>query len=330
MSLFKIVSLFLCCCLLIVACTDDSPSDESESSDTETTTTLQLIHPFDTQLYEQLVDRIVLEWSYEDELGENEYFDVRIWQADEPHFGITWTKAPRLDLQNWILDQDTGEYFFSVAVIEGRDGQVVREVVKEVAPHTFTIIERPLVDYIPFIETGFVVEFYARGPRNPSVITFAPDGTFYVLSLSGDLWILDPTDNNETATPRRVYQNNDVLQTPVGLTFLDDTMYIADAGRISIFEDTDGDGAPDTLSPIVEDLPAWEYWLHSNNGLAFGADGKLYTGVGATTDHGPIQNELEASILRMNPDGSDLEVFASGFRNPYDLVFFTERRFVHG
>ncbi|HVU10670.1 MAG TPA: c-type cytochrome, partial [Phototrophicaceae bacterium] len=48
---------------------------------------------------------------------------------------------------------------------------------------------------------------------------------------------------------------------------------------------------------------------------------KLYIGVGSTTDHGPIRVKDEADILRMNPDGSDLEVFATGFRNPYDLVF---------
>ncbi|MBZ0286921.1 MAG: PQQ-dependent sugar dehydrogenase, partial [Anaerolineae bacterium] len=98
-------------------------------------------------------------------------------------------------------------------------------------------------------------------------------------------------------------------------------IYVSYSGKIGIVSDGNGDGMLDTVTPIVEGLPSWQHTFHSNNGIAFGPDDKLYVGVGATTDHGPLHDPLEASILRMNPDGSDLEVFASGFRNPYDVVF---------
>jgi glucose/arabinose dehydrogenase len=57
--------------------------------------------------------------------------------------------------------------------------------------------------------------------------------------------------------------------------------------------------------------------MHGWKFIAFGPDGKLYVPVGGPcnvcdrTDEDPRY----ASITRMNPDGSDLEVFASGIRN---------------
>ena len=49
--------------------------------------------------------------------------------------------------------------------------------------------------------------------------------------------------------------------------------------------------------------------------IAFGPDGKLYVPVGAPCnicDPDPLRH---AHILRMNPDGSGLEVYARGVRN---------------
>ena len=114
---------------------------------------------------------------------------------------------------------------------------------------------------------------------------------------------------------------DDQLDGAVGMVLRDNVFYISDAGKISTLTDSDDDGLLDSLTPIVTGLPTRQHTFHSNNGLAFGPDGKLYFPVGSTTDHGPLREEYEASVLRVNPDGSDLEVFATGFRNPYDLVF---------
>jgi glucose/arabinose dehydrogenase len=56
----------------------------------------------------------------------------------------------------------------------------------------------------------------------------------------------------------------------------------------------------------------------------------VYLSIGARSDHGEDPNNrevpgevgpLEAGILRFNPDGSGLERYAAGLRNPYDLAF---------
>lgn len=52
-----------------------------------------------------------------------------------------------------------------------------------------------------------------------------------------------------------------------------------------------------------------------------GPDGKLYWGLGSKEDKGPEDHPWSGSIMRMNPDGTGLEVYAKGLRNPYGIGF---------
>jgi len=58
------------------------------------------------------------------------------------------------------------------------------------------------------------------------------------------------------------------------------------------------------------------------NGLAFGADGRLYVGVdvGLSNDHGPKKGLLY-DILSFNSAGKGMRVFATGLRQPWQLAF---------
>lgn len=62
------------------------------------------------------------------------------------------------------------------------------------------------------------------------------------------------------------------------------------------------------------------------NGLAFGANGRLYVGVDVgllnDNDHGPAsRSPYLYDILSMKPNGTDLRVFAKGIRQPWQLAF---------
>jgi glucose/arabinose dehydrogenase len=62
------------------------------------------------------------------------------------------------------------------------------------------------------------------------------------------------------------------------------------------------------------------------NGIAFGPDGRLYVGVdvGLTdqNDHGPAATSPYLyDILSLSPSGTGLEVYATGMRQPWQLVF---------
>jgi glucose/arabinose dehydrogenase len=61
------------------------------------------------------------------------------------------------------------------------------------------------------------------------------------------------------------------------------------------------------------------------NGIAFGPDGRLYVGVDVGllngNDHSPAKTPFVYDILSIKPNGKGLKVFASGMRQPWQMVF---------
>lgn len=81
---------------------------------------------------------VVFQWSWEGTLQADEYFDLRVWQPDQPHNGITWTRET-----SYRLTQPTnamqGTFFWSVAVIRGRNGVKEADLSAEARPQQLTV-----------------------------------------------------------------------------------------------------------------------------------------------------------------------------------------------
>jgi glucose/arabinose dehydrogenase len=270
------------------------------------------------------VAEVRLRWRWLRPLEDGEVYDVRVWREGEPAYGITWTEEPEFDLTEWLLFQEPGTFYWSIAALQPGENDQHQEISEVSATRSFIMTEIDL--RIMQLPRGFESNLYARLPfARPTVITFGADDNLYVLGLQGEIARLIDADGDHVAEVNEILFDDpdDELIHNVGMAINEETgdIYVSHATKISILRDENGDGTLDDIDTIIDELPSWEYPLHSNNGLAFGPDGKLYIAVGSTTDHGPIRRELEASILRADPDGDNLEIFATGFRNPYDIVF---------
>lgn len=180
---------------------------------------------------------------------------------------------------------------------------------------------------------GFAVEHVGRFPGQPAQITYGLDGRLYASVIdngatrSGAIYVM----NADGSTKR--YSGNFI--SPVGLAFQPGTDVLYVSARITLREGggiwrvPSGGGEPIL---VIDSLPCC-YSLIDNqpNGMVFGPDGYLYIGVGALTDHAEppkpkVSNmapldPYEAAILRVQPHTGEIEVYASGLRNPYDLTF---------
>ncbi len=169
---------------------------------------------------------------------------------------------------------------------------------------------------------GFEATVYAAasGLKSATTITWGPDGHLWLSQQNGNIWKIVDTDGDG--------RGDRALLFAAGFTELlgilwhpsDGTLYASSRSRITALWDEDGDGRADRQAVLVDELP---WGRHQNNSLAWGPDGKLYFPLGSTGDASPETEALAASILRMPHLGSraDIEVVATGFRNPYDLAF---------
>lgn len=91
--------------------------------------------------------------------------------------------------------------------------------------------------------------------------------------------------------------------------------------------DADGDGQAEERKSLATGFGVhFALFGHDLHGLVEGPDGKIYFSIGdrglhVETPNGVLSNPDSGSVLRCNPDGSDLELFATGLRNPQELAF---------
>lgn len=185
---------------------------------------------------------------------------------------------------------------------------------------------------------------------SPACLSVTATGELFVgIDMMGSLGkdpnkgrILKLIDNNNDGTldqhiefamvdnPRGIIAQRDKV-------FVLHTTFSAETGKATgmdlvVFEDKDGDGKADGPSkPLIQNISNAKYIRergtdHATNGIRMGIDGWIYIAVGDFGFHDAIDRSgkkltmLGGGIVRVRPDGTEMEIYTHGTRNVYDMA----------
>lgn len=167
------------------------------------------------------------------------------------------------------------------------------------------------------VPSGFSVTIWQPAARAATSLAFGPDGRLYVASTASTVTSYADTDNDGYADSETVFVSG--IPIPLGLLWIEDTLYISYTSHVMTARDTTGDGVADVTQILFDDLPG--NGLHQNDQMVLGADGYIYLGMGSTCNTCNEADWRSATVLKFLPDGTDLQVVATGLRNPFGLAF---------
>lgn len=194
---------------------------------------------------------------------------------------------------------------------------------------------------------------YFAGPGltpSPACLAVAPTGEVFVgVDMMGSLG----KDPGKGSIIKLVDCNNDGVadthtqfarvDNPRGILPLGNRLFVLhttfseETGKASgmdlvVFEDVDNDGVADGPSkPLIENISSPKFLQsrgtdHATNGIRMGIDGWIYIAVGDFGFHNAVDQSgkkltmLGGGIVRVRPNGREMEVYTHGMRNIYDVA----------
>ncbi len=119
------------------------------------------------------------------------------------------------------------------------------------------------------------------------------------------------------------------IESPRGLHFFHNKLIVLAPPDLSVFYDDDGDGVADRSEVLVKGIGfdlKFRGADHTTNGFRMGIDGWLYIAVGdygikeAVGKDGRKLQLIGGGIVRVRPDGTEMEIVSRGQRNIYDVA----------
>jgi len=176
----------------------------------------------------------------------------------------------------------------------------------------------------------------AEGLKRVRFFAKAPDGRIFVTDMfnltdnkRGAVYILDDW-NAETAKFEKLTPYMTELRNPNSCQFYTDEngqdwFYLAETDKLTRRKFTRGETAPtdkepQTLITFPDYGLSYKYggW-HLTRTIAFSPAGKLYVSVGSSCNACIEKEKVRASVIEMDPDGSNRREYARGMRNAVGL-----------
>jgi putative heme-binding domain-containing protein len=185
---------------------------------------------------------------------------------------------------------------------------------------------------------------------SPACLAVAPTGEVFVgvdmigslgkTPGKGSIVRLVDTDNDGKVDQHTTFA---MLDNPRGIisqgdqVFVLHTTFSKETGKASgmdlvVLEDKNHDGVADgPAKPLVQNVCSPKFLQsrgtdHATNGIRMGIDGWIYIAVGDFGFHdaldrsGKKMTQLGGGIVRVRPDGTEMEVYTHGLRNIYDVA----------
>lgn len=168
----------------------------------------------------------------------------------------------------------------------------------------------PSLDAIK-LPPGFAISVYTSDVPSARQMALGSRGTVFVGSHTGSIFAV--VDRNHDHQADQVLTIATGLNRASGVAFRDGALYVAEIHRILRFDQIE-DRLEDPPQPVVVNKSLPNDRSHGWKFIAFGPDDLLYVPVGSPCNVCE-REEPYGTILRMKPDGSNVEVFARGIRN---------------
>jgi putative membrane-bound dehydrogenase-like protein len=177
------------------------------------------------------------------------------------------------------------------------------------------------------VPPGFEVSLYADDELAHDIFSMTIDAQGrVVVAGAGYVKTLHDTDGDGRADRATLFSSVPASGAH-GMYFDGPDLICTGDDSVMRLRDTDGDGAADNEPQVWTALRHPE---HGANGLVRGPDGCYYLVCGndagistklITAPHSPVTQPRSGGIVRFSATGQPLDVYAHGFRNPYDIDF---------
>ena len=185
----------------------------------------------------------------------------------------------------------------------------------------------------------FEVTVFATPPvfNSPTAVAAAPDGTVFVAGDGNGAQAFFPKmghivrlrDTNGDGRADESTQFVPDIDSPRGLVWNHDHLIVMAPPNISAFYDRNNDGVADEQRILIRGVGrvlAEARVDHGQNALKVGQDGWVYLALGDQGAHDAVGSDGRrlqyrgGGVMRFRPDGSQMEMWATGTRNIYGVA----------